>query len=221
MDVDSSKPSSKKYFLLFCILVFLGVLLGVGIIIFASNSKLAAPSMPSDSLSTSPINQEIDPSIRPIKNDLVIPVTRELSAFDSELANNWTAHTENNAEAIFELVEGGVSEEGLAIRVQVNQVSDQNNLWDIQLVKEDIQITPQKIQTYSAWVKGTKGAEVSFAIESPEYLNFNNRAVILTGEWQQVAFEFVADTELVRAPVHFASQHNKDASIIIDEIEIR
>lgn len=146
--------------------------------------------------------------------------TNDFSDFDSGLSTEWDRHIENGSEAEVSIVNQGLNGSDRAIQVEISKVSTQN-LWDIQIVNENNPVDPQTIRIFTAWVKGTKGAEVSFAVETPDYTNIENKAVILVGEWQQVAFEFVSETDVVRTPVHFGSPYNEGATIFVDEIQIR
>lgn len=131
----------------------------------------------------------------------------------------WKHDVAGGARASFEIVAGGANGSAKAMQVKVYAVATPN-LWDIQLVHEHNRVAPHRIYNYSAWVKGEKGAEVSFAVESPQYLNIDNKSKILSGEWQQVAFEFSAEGDVVRTPVHFASPHNIEVTFLVDEITI-
>lgn len=157
-------------------------------------------------------------------NELTTSVveSRETDSFDNESLGDlhkggWEPFVDSGS-ASFTIVNEGRSNTK-ALKVELYEV-DGSNYWDIQVVREDRTVTPHNIYIYSAWVKGTKGAEVAFAVESSEYLNLNNKRKILSGEWQQVAFEFESESDKVRTPIHFSSPHNTGAVVLVDDIAI-
>lgn len=133
-------------------------------------------------------------------------------------SNEWDVQIVGG-QATFNVVEGGAVGSERCLEIAVNDITG-HDWWDIQMVNESIPVQPNKLYIFSAWVKGSKGMQVAFAAESPQFLNYQSDIRYLSGEWQQVAFEFESETNVIRAPIHFAFPQNSGDSILVDEIKI-
>lgn len=164
-------------------------------------------------------------AVRPVTHSGEAPVdtAAERLVFDrppqGESPARWVAVAENGAEATFSVVENGIYQRSEALKVEVKKLG-RDNQWDIQVFRENVPLTPQKIYNYSAWVKGPKGAQVNMAVEGPGYLSIVNKDAILTGKWQQVAFEFASGYPVVRTPIHFSFPYNEAASVFVDDVKL-
>ncbi len=131
----------------------------------------------------------------------------------------WLGLVENKAKATFGVVEGSQGRNGKLLEVDIAKpsVGDQ---WNVQVVQHRIPIQPNVLYNYSAWVKGPRGAQTYFGVEGPVYQNIASKEVILVGDWQQVAFQFITQTAAVRLPIHFNYGFNEDADIYIDDVRL-
>lgn len=138
--------------------------------------------------------------------------------------SGWNVQIDNDAMASFDVVSnsapgnpGQITQLG---KVMVDAIGLENT-WDIQMVHENIRISPQTVYDYSVWVKGTKEAEVYFSVEGPNYEPIASKLLIMTSNWQQIAFEFISEYDVVRSAIHFSYPDSFGSTIYIDDIEIQ
>lgn len=131
----------------------------------------------------------------------------------------WLGLIENEAKATFGIVEGSQGREGKLLKVGLVKPSA-GDQWDIQAVRHRVSIQPGVLYNYSAWAKGPRGAQAYFGVEGSGYQNIASKDVMLVGDWQRVAFQFITQTAAVRLPIHFNYAFNKNADIYIDDVRL-
>ena len=122
----------------------------------------------------------------------------------------------------FRIVSDTVQEGSRALKVTVHGLGV--NQWDIQIVADNLHITPGALYDYSIWAKSEKaGATVNFTTWSQaggEYKAI--RPATLSTQWKKFTMQFtVTDTtRIIRAPIHFYGTPDTGNSIYIDNLRI-
>ena len=122
----------------------------------------------------------------------------------------------------FRIVSDTVQEGSRALKVTVHGLGA--NQWDIQIVADNLHITPGALYDYSIWAKSEKaGATVNFTTWSEaggEYKAI--RPATLSTHWKKFTMQFtVTDTtRIIRAPIHFYGTPDTANSIYIDNLRI-
>jgi GH35 family endo-1,4-beta-xylanase len=122
----------------------------------------------------------------------------------------------------FRIVSDTVEEGSRALKVTVHGLGV--NQWDIQIVADNLHITPGALYDYSVWAKSEKaGATVNFTTWSQaggEYKAI--RPATLSTQWKKFTMQFtVTDTtRIIRAPIHFYGTPDTGNSIYIDNLVI-
>ena len=122
----------------------------------------------------------------------------------------------------FRIVDDTVEEGSRALKVTVHGLGV--NQWDIQIVADNLHITPGVLYDYSIWAKSEKaGATVNFTTWSQaggEYKAI--RPATLSTQWKKFTMQFaVTDTtRIIRAPIHFYGTPDTGNSIYIDNLVI-
>lgn len=120
-----------------------------------------------------------------------------------------------------------------SLHVSVGTVTDAANPWEIEAGPTGVPVAEGEEYVFSAWVKGTPGAAITFNVQLQEapYHSYANPQVELTSDWQQVTFEvLIADastidgydgpTEEVRLYMHMGYPANSGADIYIDDVSL-
>jgi len=152
-------------------------------------------------------------------NNPVIYQNFEVASFSELTQQGWTFIIGSDAFAEFSIANNGADNSKKCFAVDVLRLGQQN-VWDIQLLKENISVSPGKLYQYSLWVKGNRGSNIGVAVETSNYYSLANETVVLTGEWQQVAIEFVPEQPYVRLPIHFSFEENFGSVIYVDELKL-
>jgi len=146
-------------------------------------------------------------------------ISSDSGTFELGGSGEWSAWTDNGANATFSVVEGGVDEDGLALQVDINTVGA--NVWDVQIVQPSMAINASLIQKVSTWIKGPLGAEVQLSIEDVvDYKSIQYVNVTTVGDWQKVVIEFDTQMDNLRLAMHFSSPYNEDKTLLIDAINL-
>jgi hypothetical protein len=127
--------------------------------------------------------------------------------------------------ATFTITDAEVEEGKYSLQVDI--VTLGTNPWDIQAVNEPFPVVPDSVYTFSIWAKADfEGPIVNFTVGSPTYTEWNRQGqVALTGDWQQVTFQFTApaDATTGRAPIHFGESANAQYlpfAVYLDDLRI-
>ncbi|HDQ43994.1 MAG TPA: T9SS type A sorting domain-containing protein [bacterium] len=124
---------------------------------------------------------------------------------------------------VFEIVEDVVQHGNQALKVDVIAVGA--NPWSIQVVAENIPVTPGTTYLYSIWAKsGGPGAQVNFTVGNYSYNEYGvlRPANLSHEEWREFTFEFtITDQQtLARAPIHLSLDANTGNTIYLDNLRI-
>lgn len=135
---------------------------------------------------------------------------------------SWSFSTNGTSEANFALVEDEVKKGELALKVNVEALSE--NSYDIQAINTGFEVEPNVEYTYSIWAKSSDSASVSFTIGNAEFEEFARLdQQALTTEWQEyiMTFQVGENNTQLRAPIHLGYAGNETTDIYIDELVIR
>tara|TARA_R110000868_G_scaffold408293_3_gene690940 strand:- start:217 stop:2589 length:2373 start_codon:yes stop_codon:yes gene_type:complete len=135
---------------------------------------------------------------------------------------NWSFSVASTSTANFALVEDNVKDGSLALKVNVETLSE--NSYDIQATNTGFEVEPDVDYTYSIWAKSSGEATASFTIGNAEFTEFGRLdQQVLTTEWQEYTMQFSVGPENVqlRAPIHLGYAGNDSVDIWIDELVIR
>ena len=138
----------------------------------------------------------------------------------------WGFYATAPAAAVFQIVSDTVKEGNRALKVNVNNVGAKN--WDIQAINQQFNFEPNQPYRYFIWAKSDKdNTFVDFVLGETQGAFFNEWLsvydVTLTTEWQEFSFDFVAQSNTGRAPVHFSSDANRTSlpiNFYIDDLRI-
>ena len=136
----------------------------------------------------------------------------------------WNLNVGGDADAAFEIVEGGAQDGDKALKVTVNAIGA--DAWNIEASSEPFPATRGATYRYSIWARAeTAGAVATFSVGAPPttYTEYGaSRELALTTEWQEITFSYTptVDTTEARGPVHFSYAANPGNTIYIDNLSI-
>lgn len=136
-----------------------------------------------------------------------------------DVPEEWTALADGSHLAEFSVVESGVLENSGALRVHLAQVEN-GNAWQVQAYREGIPVNPGELYYYSLWAKGDRGTKLRTSVENQDFSTIESRTLLMTGDWQEIAMDFIASDSSIRTPIHFAFPENSEATIYIDSVSL-
>lgn len=127
-----------------------------------------------------------------------------------------------NGPATFTLDTTEAQDGSQSVKIEFGEITGVNP-WEIEGGLVPVTVTPGWTYKFSAWIKGDAGAKANFLVQLPgsPYTVYNQQEVIVTSEWQEVAFEAtITDTDNVRLYAQYNFSENADKTIYIDNIKL-
>ena len=146
----------------------------------------------------------------------------ELSDTDINVrVNNQDTWSQSGEAATFTLDTTVAQDGNNSVRIDFGNI-DSGNPWDTEAGPANIAVTDGWTYTFSAWVKGEEGGRVNFLVQQPDnYTIYNEQAVEVTPEWQEVRFEArITDTNVVRLYAQYHWPQNANKTIYIDNFKL-
>jgi|GEM_PF-4911833 len=177
------------------------------------DSPFVAASSSSESSSSS--------SSGPTLSDVNIVINGDAEASATE-ATDWMLETKEYATVAVDSVEfkSGAN----SVKTTVTTFPAEANRWDIQIGPTLVPVEKDKTYAFSGWVIGSAGAKVMFNAVMTEdpYTTFESLELDLTGEWQEVTFDFevTEDVTVINLPVHMGYAENIGADIYLDDFAV-
>ena len=122
--------------------------------------------------------------------------------------------------ADFIVVNDSVHSGSRALKAEINTAP--SNSWSIQVVSENIDVTPGDKYKVSVWMKSeTAGASMNFTAGNYVYQEYASKyGVSLSTEWTEYTLQFTIsdDSTSARVPIHLGASANVGNTIYIDDL---
>lgn len=150
-------------------------------------------------------------------------------------ARGWGAYANPNGSTgtTFEVDATEAYEGSHSFKIAVGSLTAAANPWDIESGAVGVPVVEGQTYTLITWVKGTADARANIIVQLPgsPYHTFASQEVVLTPDWQQVAFDvtiteaaaidgYEGPTTNVRLYVHSGYQENAGAEIYVDNMQL-
>lgn len=142
------------------------------------------------------------------------------STIDAEGSDTWS----NSGSAATFSLDTEVAQSGSnSVRIEFNDVdTGVGNPWDIEGGPVNVPVQDGWTYILSAWIRGDEGARANFLVQNPTAYNvFNESAVTVTDEWQEVRFEArITGTNVVRLYTQYNFPENAGKTIYVDNFKL-